>query len=106
MFEFWFIGGPKSIESGMFTDGPMHLACAVFASHTCPFLTGKRVTASAKPTPVPVDSSAKVICNEEVPKDRPDKMAMRQALTFVLGQMPGQHLVYQVTKWKGEPVWF
>jgi hypothetical protein len=33
-----FIGGEKSINLRMFTDGPMHNECARFCAKTCPYL--------------------------------------------------------------------
>ena len=35
-----FIGGPVSIEHGLFNDGPMHEECAADAMAICPFLVG------------------------------------------------------------------
>lgn len=101
---FWFIGGPQSMESGMFTDGPMHRLCADFSTTTCPFLNGKRQDASTRPIP---EADAPIITNEQVPTKRSDKMAKRQALKYVLGRLQDtQHLIYQVTRWKNEPIWF
>lgn len=47
--QFWFIGGPASMDSGMFTDGPMHKNCAEYSIKVCPFLAGKRTEAQYSP---------------------------------------------------------
>jgi len=36
---YWLIGGPMCVESKRFVDGPMHYECALYACHTCPFLS-------------------------------------------------------------------
>jgi hypothetical protein len=38
----YLIGGPKSKETHMFTDAPMHEPCVTFVSRTCPFVSGKK----------------------------------------------------------------
>lgn len=38
----YWIGGPKSFRSKLFTDLPMHQACAVESIRLCPFLNGTR----------------------------------------------------------------
>ncbi len=35
-----FIGGPHSLEAGLFRDGPMHPECARYAMQVCPFVSG------------------------------------------------------------------
>lgn len=37
-----FIGGPAVAASGRFNDGPMHEACARYASEVCPFVSGSK----------------------------------------------------------------
>ena len=41
--EYWvtFIGGPKSVDLRLFSDGPMHPECANDAMMICPFLLGQ-----------------------------------------------------------------
>lgn len=105
MFEFWFIGGSQSMDSGQFTDGPMHLPCAQFSAKVCPFLAGIRHDHSTRPATTECPG-AKIVFNEAVPTERPDKMAMRRATAFLAGLYQGKHVVYQVTKWWGKPRWF
>jgi hypothetical protein len=38
----WYIGGPKSARRELFTDPPMHGACARESLRLCPFLNGER----------------------------------------------------------------
>jgi hypothetical protein len=45
----YFIGGPRSKASRLFTDPPMHQKCAEFASQTCPFVSGRKSDYSDRP---------------------------------------------------------
>jgi hypothetical protein len=36
--KFCFVGGPICVRHRLFSDGPMHLECAVFALKVCPYL--------------------------------------------------------------------
>lgn len=107
LFDFWWIGGTQSMESGMFTDGPMHKPCAEFSTKACPYLAGIRRGHSDRALPNLADGT-KIAIITEIPMNRPDKMAMRRSgEDYVLGQMADSgNLIYKVKKWKGSPVWF
>ncbi len=103
--QYWFIGGPESIESGMFTDGPGHRACAEYSTRVCPFLAGKRTEHSARP--LKGSGDVQVMTIHEVSLNRPEKMAYRRASKYILGRLrESQGLVYQVQRWHGQPHWF
>lgn len=103
MTRFWFIGGPKSIDSGMFTDGPMHRECAEFSAKTCPFLSGKRVETSHRPAEG--TETEVIVINEEVDQHRPEKMGLREAGSFEFGLYKSS-TIYRVTNWRGKTIWF
>ena len=46
----YFIGGEQSKASHLFTDPPQHKECAEFAAETCPFVSGKKLEYSDRPT--------------------------------------------------------
>jgi hypothetical protein len=47
--DVYFVGGPKSVESGYFYDPAMHRECSLYALQTCPHLA----RAKGKYAPVP-----------------------------------------------------
>lgn len=103
--DYWFIGGPKSMESGHFTDGPMHQACAEFSAKICPFLNGQKTEHSTRPY-CPVKASQKVIIHSNVDTVRPDKMAMRRAKEYHPVPKGNGGIFYIVTLWHSSPRWF
>lgn len=52
----YFIGGPKSKQSRLFADVPMHQECARYSMQACPFLRGDK-TYSSRPIPEGVQDS-------------------------------------------------
>jgi hypothetical protein len=46
---YYFIGGPGSISSRHFSDGPMHKECAEYAAKACPFLSNPHARYSIQP---------------------------------------------------------
>jgi hypothetical protein len=71
-----FIGGPLSKTNRLFTDPPMHKQCAEFASHSCPFVSGKTLEYSDRPL-----SPAIVKVQEIVSTERPETMFLLTAWT-------------------------
>ncbi len=43
-WKFYFIGGPRSMDSKMFVDPPMHGDCAIYSLAVCPYLRHKAGT--------------------------------------------------------------
>lgn len=43
-WKFYFIGGPRSLDSKMFVDPPMHAECAIYSLAVCPYLRHKAGT--------------------------------------------------------------
>ena len=37
-YVLWFIGGPRSLQTHMFVDPPMHYECAIYSLAMCPYL--------------------------------------------------------------------
>tara|TARA_R110000824_G_scaffold2646_1_gene12208 strand:+ start:114 stop:572 length:459 start_codon:yes stop_codon:yes gene_type:complete len=59
--EVAFVGGPASAKSRLYTDGPNHEACAVFAAETCPHLAGGKGFADDRGlVPVPGQSTTSI----------------------------------------------
>jgi hypothetical protein len=50
----YFIGGPASRQNRLFTDPPMHRACAQFSTQVCPFLNGSVQQHSSATPSMPV----------------------------------------------------
>src|SRR6185437_11230145 len=106
MFRFYFVGGPQSMASGQFTDGPVHLCCAEFSSSICPFLSGKRLEHSLRP--IQNDTEYAIIHNDHVDTKRPEKMFILEARNYHLGLLapdgnPTREspMIYQVMRWCG-----
>lgn len=100
--NFWFIGGPKSITSGHFTDGPMHLACAQFSAKICPFLNSTRQQTSNRL----VHCTGKIIIHENVDTVRPERMAIRRARYYEAMTTAQGGIFYIVKSWYGNARWF
>jgi len=76
----WFIGGPGSIDSHVFTDLPMHFPCAVFALRVCPFLALPRF----KFIDAEVDMGEGVVLNvnDHVSTRRPERFGLASTMSY------------------------
>jgi hypothetical protein len=72
----YFICGPLSKKSRLFTDPPMHKQCAEFAAETCPFVSGKKLEYSDRPA-----NPQTVKVQEMVSTERPAQMFILAAWT-------------------------
>lgn len=99
----WFVGGPRSMDSGFFMDPPMHEHCARFAVETCPFLNGNKTTYNID-RPVTAVDGIKVQTCQEVTTERPRKIGIRRAHHYGLVRSQGSTLI-QVTHWYGQPLY-
>jgi hypothetical protein len=71
----YFIGGPLSFQSKLYSDPAMHLGCAKFAIAVCPFLTTPNYnTTESKRTDVVKDAL--------VVSERPEKMYLVRATGY------------------------
>lgn len=73
----FFIGGPLSVESGAFTDPPMHRECARYALRVCPFLAvpkGRYSDPAIVAKKVP--SAIRLECDEAVVAGKPTRFAL------------------------------
>ena len=72
----YFIGGPRSKASRLFTDPPMHQKCAEFASQVCPFVSGHKENYSDRAI-----NPEMVKVQEMVSTHRPEQMYILVAWT-------------------------
>lgn len=99
----YFVGGPKSFESGYFADPPMHKHCAEFSMKTCPYLNGDRRSYN---TTKPITKEHEIITHPGVIGDT--KIGMRKAKTTRRSYqsfMENGSLLIHVEKWAGLPVY-
>lgn len=75
--DYWivFVGGPESIKSRVFLDGPMHEECARWSMANCPFLVGKVGYSDESKRPPRLEDDAVAIVDDTI-HDRPDRMGM------------------------------
>lgn len=85
--DYWqcFIGGPLSIANRMFTDGPMHEACAVYALRVCPFLASPTGRYSSSPEDAPN-------VNPHMASTRPERFGLGFTRGYQTGIDPSGHL--------------
>jgi hypothetical protein len=102
--DFWFIGGPKSMQSGHFLDGPSHQRCAEFAINLCPYLNGTRTQYSDRP--IEKAKPDTVLIHENVETVRPSKMGLRRARSYIMREKPTGGYFYEVQGWYGITRWF
>lgn len=69
----FFIGGPKTHESRLFYDPPMHKDCAEYAVKVCPFLARTEWEYSTRPLP---EGGYRVETVNECDRVRPEKMGL------------------------------
>ena len=94
----YFIGGERSKASHLFTDPPMHKDCAEFATQTCPFVSGKKLDYSDRPTN---PQTTKV--QEMVSTQRPAQMFILSAWTKKTRlARSGDSVLIQAGSWIGE----
>lgn len=89
----FFIGGSLCRENHLFSDAPMHEACAEFASKTCPFVSGQEHEYSDRP----VDETVTTIV-EMTAAVRPEKMYIFKTRTNKVINVNG-HPVIQAGAW-------
>jgi len=90
----WFIGGKGCKEGHVFLDAPVHEQCAVFASKTCPFVSGQRKEYSNRP----LDTSK--VRTEKWASAKPAKMFLFKTRTKkVENARDGESLLLQAGPW-------
>jgi hypothetical protein len=90
----WFIGGESCKHNKLFLDAPMHEQCAVFASKTCPFVSGKREEYSTRP----LDTSK--VRTEKWVSTQPTKMFLFKSRTKqVKHARNGDTLMFKAGVW-------
>lgn len=85
------IGGEKAIKNGLFTDPPMHRACARYAAQVCPYLNGERRQYS-KAAPKHAGEPSMVVREYEdiLPEGIPKRMGIYYTRTWQWGRLPGR----------------
>lgn len=95
-----FVGGPLSMRSRSFTDGPMHDECAQYALKVCPFLAAPKFAYSRSHDVAGVE----VATIESVSKDRPAYFGHGYTTDYHLMQIPGAVLII-AEPWFGVEWW-
>lgn len=99
----WFIGGPLCVGNRLFTDPPMHEACARYALRVCPYLAGKKGH-DPHPEARPLARERGVHVDPAVSAVRPPQMALLRCRDYdivVLGE--GVYLrasPFQAVEWR------
>lgn len=84
--ENYFIGGERSMASGVFYDPPMHKECAEYAFKVCPFLACQK--GYSKAPPKQYEGTLSVI-DPNMPTQRPSKMGILSAKKWHMINMNG-----------------
>lgn len=97
--DYWkcFIGGPISVQNHLFTDGPMHEACAIYALRVCPFLAspnGRYTTTEAEA------AAAEGAINEFVADNRPPVFGLAFCRDYETGVDPNGMLYLHAGRWR------
>lgn len=88
-----FLGGPRSAEHQMYTDPPMHEACADAATRLCPHIA-RRNMRRATDNHVRQDA----VTPDEMSLNKPDEWMMyvcTEYRIFIAGEEGRQHAIYQ-----------
>ena len=91
----WFVGGPLCHLNRLFTDLPMHHACAIFALRTCPYLALPRYKFIMKDV---VIDGVEMNINEHVTTKRPDAFGLFQSAGYQLAMLEGSPAVLLLSK--------
>ncbi len=68
-----FLGGPGSMQSGAFRDGPMHEDCARYAAQVCPYLAGIRNFREGGYPDLP---GGKIVTDEAIPAKQVESIGL------------------------------
>lgn len=97
-----FIGGPKSHESRLFTDLPMHRDCARYALQVCPYLAAPRFKYAETLT----EHEGFIVSKTDIVSTvRPDKFCMAIATDYQVRLAPDNTPVLQATPWTSTEWW-
>lgn len=91
-----FVGGPKSMQSRMFIDGPMHELCAVYAAQVCPFIAAPKFGYISKHKEHEGYDLAVI---KAVSNDRPDVFGVGVTDVFGLRMFDGAGVVIVAGEW-------
>lgn len=98
---FALVGGPGSMESRIFVDGPMHKDCAEYALKACPFLAAPKFQYMRTHPEV---KGVKITVNPEMSTERPEKFGLGITSGYVL-QRHGQGVVVSAARWVSKTWW-
>ena len=97
-----FVGGPASMRSRCFTDGPMHDECAQYALQVCPFLAAPSF-AYARASPKV--EGREIVVNEAMSTERPAYFGHGYTTAYRVGVHPTAGLLIQADSWFGVDWW-
>ncbi len=92
-----FVGGPKSIESHLFLDAPLHEECATYALRVCPYLAAP----TFRTHHVYIDGAVEL---KPPGQQRPDTFFMGISDRFRPIETP-KHIVVQAGEWMRTEKW-
>jgi hypothetical protein len=98
-----FVGGPRSIQGHLFTDGPMHPPCAHYAIQVCPFLAAPKF-AYARHINAPAGHVTKT--NELVSDNRPDVFGIGVTAGFQVVLIGEDDFALQAGAWLRPVDWY
>jgi hypothetical protein len=97
---FTFVGGPKSVSTHSFIDGPMHQACAEYALAVCPFLAAPKF---AYRKSAPEIAGLDVHVNEQMSTERPAYFGLAVTSGYKVHLYGGEYVIrpdmYVYTEW-------
>lgn len=99
--EVAFVGGPRSMESHAFMDGPMHESCAKYALKVCPFLAAPKF-GYARHVSAP---AGHVVTTELSQTERPDVFGLGVTSFYELTVMGDTPLIV-ASAWLRDVQWY
>lgn len=98
-----FIGGPKSFESRLFTDLPMHKDCATYAIQVCPFLAAPNMKYAER---LPSMEGVQVVRHTpEMVDERPDRFFLGATTAYEVVQIGQGSVVAHARQWETVEWW-
>jgi hypothetical protein len=100
----WFIGGPLSMKSRLFTDPAMHEACALFALKHCPHLSQSK--GKYRPDWVVDNSECPITINRiEAMAPKSKMFGLARSYGYVPRIVPNVGECIQSLEWQEPPRW-
>lgn len=89
-----FVGGPLCEVYGLFMDGPMHEGCARYSFTICPYLAAPNAHHANTAAIQARHAGELVAVNDRIGSERPDRMGLFFARSWVLARIKGENGIY------------